>query len=110
MKLLDMGFWAKSFQVVQDVTSLGGTYRMRAGKERYKQLINLYESIRAKVANLNREVTSGILTINKMVRISTKRLDCAQRMLNPLTERARQGPNLTPQRTLIQRSSGALSG
>jgi prefoldin subunit 5 len=110
MKPLDMGFWAKTFQVVQDVTSLGGTYRMRAGKERYQQLIDQYESIRAKVANLNREVTSGILTISNMVRISTKRLDCAQRMLNPLTERAKHGPSLSPQRSLIQRSSGALAG
>ncbi len=82
-----MGWWKKTFTVLQDVTTLGGSYRIRAGKDRYQELREAYERIHARVSHCNAELISAVMRIKEQVEISKRRLKSAQRILTPLGNR-----------------------
>lgn len=83
-----MGFLRNSLRVLQDVTSIGGTYRLRASKERYRILKETYDQICSQISNCNAALLAAISTVRYQVQISTRRLNAACRMLNPLDKRA----------------------
>jgi hypothetical protein len=79
-----MGFWKKSFEVVQDVTSLGGTYWLRKQISRLETLRGTYERIHGEISKGNARLISVIRILEQQVQISDKRLRIAERILNPL--------------------------
>jgi hypothetical protein len=75
-----MGFW----RTLQDVTSLGGTYRLRNQQDRFKGLFEIYNRVRSQIAQCCADLSATLARINKQVGISRRRLKLADRMLNPL--------------------------
>ncbi len=79
-----MGFWKKSLNVVQDMTSLGGTIWLREQIKRHEALRSAYELIRNEISKGNARLISVIHALEEQVQISDKRLTIAERILNPL--------------------------
>jgi hypothetical protein len=79
-----MGFWGKAFRVLQDTTSLGGTYRLRNLQERLQRLHEVYNRICSQIAGCNADLVATIARIDKQADISRQRLRSANKMLNPL--------------------------
>jgi hypothetical protein len=81
-----MGFWNKAFRTIQDLTSLGGTYRLRAAKERYASLFHDYETICRSISERRGELAELIGDVNARVLIARNHLKSAARMLDHFGE------------------------
>lgn len=79
-----MGKIGRFFQVVSDVTSLGGTYRLRTQNERYQRLRETYDRICTTVSRCNAQLLSAVADVQSQVRVCTRRLKVAYKVLNPL--------------------------
>jgi hypothetical protein len=100
-----MGFWKRTFQVISDVTSLGGTYRMRSETERYNQLSATYELLRKNVADANAQLIAAIEGIRLKVKRETRKLQLANSILSPLGNPKRhefKTSDASMQRSLVQ--------
>jgi len=79
-----MGFWKSAFEVAQDVTSLGGTYRLRENNKRLRQLVQVYSRIREQLSESCGELAATVVRAQAQISRSEKRLGVAGRILNPL--------------------------
>ena len=88
-----MGFWKRTVDVFQDVTSLGGTARLRGANRRYRTLAVAYQSLIDQISSCNAELNSIVCRVRKRIAISSRRLKRAHKLLFPLGNR-----NLRPSR------------
>jgi hypothetical protein len=103
-----MGLFKKTFQVVGDVTSLGGTYRMRNQASRYTQLRETYDRLQNQIAEVNADLLAAVVAVKNRVRISTRHLRSAASILRPFGIGAAHGLNgVKEQRSLVQTASVA---
>ena len=107
-----MGFWKKSFQVLQDLTSLGGTSRMRSQTERYQRLTATYELLRKDITDAKTQLFAAVERIRTVVKRATRSLQIADAILAPLglnelDEFKATSPS--PETSLLQGATGSLS-
>jgi hypothetical protein len=81
-----MGFLRDAFESVQDVTSLGGTARLRYWIDRYQEAMALYERLRLNISERNQNLTDAIAELKRKVRRSTRHLRIAANILDPLNQ------------------------
>jgi hypothetical protein len=79
-----MGFWGTTFRVVQDVTSLGGTYRLRENSERLDRLHKIYLTLQAKLDANHWSLATLVASVQGLVDKATRHLQRADEILNPL--------------------------
>ena len=65
----------------QDVTSLGGTYRIRADRDKYKKLIKANEVLKERLHRFDAELSETKLEIARQIDIVRKHLILADQML-----------------------------
>jgi hypothetical protein len=101
-----MGFLKKSFQVLGDVVSVGGTYRIRNQSARYTQLRQMYNHLRREISQVNTDLLSGAAAVKKRVRVATRHLRAAISILAPLGRRTDFDlANGTKPRSLVETTS-----
>ncbi len=86
-----MGFWRQTIRVFQDVTSLGGTARIRGANKRYLELVAAYQSLIDGISSSNAELSLIVSRVRKQIAISRRRLKRAHKILFPLGGRNPQG-------------------
>lgn len=81
-----MGFLRSTLRVLSDVTSLGGTARIRHWTDRHRELLELYQRIRADIESENSGLVSAVAELKRNVATATKLLGKAAKILDPLGE------------------------
>jgi predicted nucleic acid-binding Zn-ribbon protein len=99
-----MGFFREAFELFQDVTSLGGTARMRHWQGQYQELTETYQRLCTQISERNQEFVAAVARIKKQIRISTKHLRYARKMLDPFGE---YDPAVRPRKGLSLYSSSS---
>jgi hypothetical protein len=104
-----MGFWKKSFLVLQDLTSLGGTARMRSQAERYSELFSTYELLRKKLGDVNAQLLVAVERVRDSLKLATRNLQFADSILNPLGVGGRDEYRASIGDSLVQAGSSLSS-
>lgn len=104
-----MGFFRSAFRVLGDVTSLGGTARIRHWSDRQGELLNTYHRLCASINTENGEILRAVAELKKDVRRATKLLRKVGRMLDPLGQGRRALDSATPLK-INSASEAALVG
>jgi hypothetical protein len=79
-----MGFWKSAFTVFQDVTSLGGTYRLRENTEKFQRLKAIYDRLCQHISDCNSEIAVLLGRLHRQAAVSQRRLQKIEKILNPL--------------------------
>jgi hypothetical protein len=79
-----MGFWKRAYNVVQDVTSLGGTYRLREALKNFERLKEIYERVCVQVSASILEIATLVASVEARISLSNRRLRKIGKMLNPV--------------------------
>jgi hypothetical protein len=79
-----VGFLRSTFQVLGDVTSLGGTARIRYWTDRQRKLLEVYQRIRTEIDGENIGLLRAVAELKRKVVVATKVLRKAGKMLDPL--------------------------
>lgn len=98
-----MGFLRSAIRVLGDVTSLGGTARIRFWADKHRELHESYQRLCSAISLENRELLRSIKELKQDVRQATSLLRKAGKMLDPL----RQGQKEIADLTRMKTSSGA---
>jgi len=114
-----MGAFRKAFEVFQDVTSLGGTSRMRRWRERFQELIGIYNRLLINISDKNERLVATVARIQVQVRKSTRHLKLAQKMLDPVRQvrkvsdreatSASNSSSIVPRHTALSSKFGSVS-
>ena len=78
-----MGFLRSTLRVVTDVTSLGGTYRVRKWTEKKNWLMEVHAAICSQIDEADQELLRAIAEVEACVRAATRRLRAASKILDP---------------------------
>ena len=76
-----MGFWKAAFRAVQDITSLGGTRRLRVARERLGLLLQRYGEVCRKLTEADVELVGLVADVKAHAAVSRERLLSAAQML-----------------------------
>jgi hypothetical protein len=79
-----MGFWMGTLKIVQDVTSFGGTVRLRQNKEKLAELQAIYDRVRLQISDCNAELATTVRRLQRLISSSESRIRKAEKILNPL--------------------------
>src|SRR5713226_1609056 len=82
-----MGIFKKTLQVLQDVTSAGGTCRIRNQNARYVQLQETYDRLRDRISHANTALVAAIAVVQHRVKVATRHLRAATSILTPVGHR-----------------------
>jgi hypothetical protein len=85
-----MSFLGTAWRVVQGVTSLGGTERIRYQQERSRDLLREYEVIRSCIGQENTTLIAATGKVRKQVRIARRTLKRAARFLRHVASEVNQ--------------------
>jgi hypothetical protein len=83
-RCIRVGFWRSTFRVIGDVTSLGGTARIRNWTERQRELLDTYQRMCASINTENGEFQRAVSELKGEIRRSTALLRRAGKILDPL--------------------------
>jgi hypothetical protein len=79
-----VGFWRSTFRVLGDVTSLGGTARIRYWTEKQRDFLDTYQRLVTLIDSENGELERAVTELKKRIRRATVLLRKAGNMLDPL--------------------------
>jgi hypothetical protein len=82
-----MGFLKTAFHILQDLISVGGTYRMRKQCSRYSQLRDAYDRLRDQISQVNAAILAGKAGVHNLVNLATCHLRNANSILTPVGNR-----------------------
>jgi hypothetical protein len=83
-------FFRSAFRVIGDATSLGGTARIRYWTEKQRELLNIYQRIRALIHSENEDLQLAVKDLKDDIHRATKLLRKIRRILDPLGEGEKQ--------------------
>jgi len=112
-----MGFWREALEIAQDVTSLGGTARLRDWTGRRLELMVIYDRLQVTISERNKTLTQAVIALRRQVKKSTIDLRKASRVLDPLKQWRQGAPShgalpaagLLQHRGALARSAGTTS-
>ena len=104
-----MGFFRSAFRVLGDVTSLGGTARIRHWSDKQGELLNTHRRLCASIDIENGELLRAVAELKKDVRRATTLLRKVGRMLDPLGQGRRALDSASPLK-MNSASNAALVG